>query len=123
MPVGDDQTQHLEYIRNIAERMNHQFSKHLFVIPEPVVKQHEFFGKDQGLRIKDLTDPSKKMSKSDESGKGIIFMTDSPDEGKAKIKAAATDSIGKINYDKENQPGITNLLDIYNYLAEIRKSS
>ena len=73
VPVGDDQTQHLEFTRDIAERMNKQFGE-LFVVPEPVAKQHEFFGKDQGLRIRDLTDPAKKMSKSDESGRGIIFL-------------------------------------------------
>jgi tryptophanyl-tRNA synthetase len=78
VPVGDDQTQHLEFTRDIAERMNNQFGE-LFVVPKPVKEQHEFFGKDQGLRIKDLTDPAKKMSKSDETGKGVIFMTDLPE--------------------------------------------
>jgi len=60
VPVGDDQTQHLEFTRDIAERMNKKFQQDLFVVPEPVAKQHEFFGKDQGLRIKDLIDPTKK---------------------------------------------------------------
>jgi tryptophanyl-tRNA synthetase len=72
VPVGDDQTQHLEYARNIAERMNNQFGQ-LFTVPEPVAKQHEFFGHDQGLRIKDLVDPLKKMSKSSGTSKGIVF--------------------------------------------------
>ena len=58
VPVGDDQAQHLEFARDIAERMNRQFGD-LFVVPEPVAKQHEFFGKDQGLRIRDLADPTK----------------------------------------------------------------
>lgn len=111
VPVGEDQTQHLEFTRDIAERMNAKFSE-LFMVPEPVQKQHEFFGKDQGLRVKDLMDPAKKMSKSDESGKGVIFMTDSPDEARKKIVSATTDSKGKIVYDKEKQPGIANLLDI-----------
>ena len=75
VPVGDDQTQHLEITRDIAERMNHKFGK-LFTVPEPVAKQHQFFGKDQGLRIKDLQNPTKKMSKSDETGKGVIFLND-----------------------------------------------
>ena len=78
MPVGDDQTQHLEFARDIAERMNNQFGE-LFIVPKPVKEQHEFFGKDQGLRIKDLADPTKKMSKSDELGKGIIFLSDKPE--------------------------------------------
>lgn len=112
VPVGDDQTQHLEFTRDIAERMNNKFNQELFTIPEPVKKQHEFFGKDQGLRIKDLQDPTKKMSKSDDSGKGVIFLGDSPDVAAKKIMSAATDSIGVINLDWENQPGISNLLQI-----------
>lgn len=111
VPVGDDQTQHLEFARDIAERMNSKFGE-LFVVPEPVKKQHEFFGKDQGLRIKDLQDPSKKMSKSDDTGAGVIFLTDSPEEAKKKIMRATTDSIGAVHYDKDKQPGIANLIDI-----------
>lgn len=132
VPVGDDQSQHLEFARDIAERMNSKFARELFTVPEPVAKQHEFFhglhsfsaegGKDQpsprlrpadqGLRIKDLQDPTKKMSKSDESGKGIIFLGDSPDEAAKKIMSAATDSVGALHLDYENQPGISNLLQI-----------
>jgi tryptophanyl-tRNA synthetase len=115
VPVGDDQTQHIEFTRDIAERMNKQFGD-LFVVPKPVKEQHEFFGKDQGLRIKDLADPSKKMSKSDESGKGVIFMSDSPETAKQKIMAATTDSSGKVNYS-DDQSGIKNLLDIYKLLG------
>ncbi len=111
VPVGDDQRQHIEFTRDIAERLNNRFGE-LFVVPKPMQEQHEFFGKDQGLRVKDLADPSKKMSKSDETGKGVIFMTDTPDEARKKVMAATTDSEGKIVYDKEKQPGITNLLDI-----------
>jgi tryptophanyl-tRNA synthetase len=116
VPVGDDQTQHLEFTRDIAERMNSQFGD-LFVVPEAAAKQHQFFGKDQGLRIKDLADPTKKMSKSDASGKGVIFMTDSPEVARQKIMSATTDSIGTITYDQPNQPGITNLLDILKLLG------
>jgi tryptophanyl-tRNA synthetase len=111
VPVGDDQTQHLEFTRDIAERMNSRFGE-LFVIPKPVNDQHAFFGKEQGLRIKDLADPTKKMSKSDESGKGIIFLGDSPEEVKKKIMSATTDSEGVIRFDPEKQPGIANLLQI-----------
>src|SRR6202000_606742 len=110
-PVGDDQSQHLEFARDIAERMNSRFGD-LFVIPEPVVKQHEFFGKDQGLRIKDLVDPTKKMSKSDESGRGIIFLGDSPEDAAKKIKSATTDSLGKIDINNDEAAGIRNLLQI-----------
>lgn len=111
VPVGDDQAQHLEITRDIAERMNSKFGE-LFVVPQPVAKQHEFFGKDQGLRIKDLLDPSKKMSKSDDTGKGVIFLSDEPEVAAKKIMSATTDNLGAVHYDKTNQPGISNLLDI-----------
>jgi len=111
VPVGDDQTQHLEYVRDIAMRMNNKFGE-LFVVPKPVKEQHKFFGKDQGLRIKDLVDPSKKMSKSDESGKGIIFLGDDPELAAKKIMGATTDSVGSINLDFDKQPGVSNLLQI-----------
>lgn len=112
IPVGDDQTQHLEFARDIAARVNTQFNQELFTIPKPVAQQHAFFGKDQGLRIKDLVDPSKKMSKSDDSGKGVIFLGDAPDEAAGKIMSATTDDLATVQYDPENQPGIANLLQI-----------
>lgn len=111
VPVGDDQTQHLEITRDIAERMNNKFGE-LFVVPKPVKEQHEFFGKDQGLRIKDLLDPTKKMSKSDESGKGVIFLGDSPEAARQKIMGAATDSYGEIKFDMTERQGVSNLLQI-----------
>lgn len=111
VPVGDDQRQHLEYARNISERINSQFSD-VFTVPESVKAQHEFFGKDQGLRIKDLVDPTKKMSKSDDSGRGVIFLGDEPSAAAKKIMTATTDDKAEIHYDRENQPGISNLLDI-----------
>ncbi len=118
VPVGDDQTQHLEFTRDIAGRMNKQFGD-LFVVPEPVAKQHEFFGKDQGLRIKDLADPTKKMSKSDDSGKGIIFMGDEPEVAAQKITSATTDSeltVGRP--EPQSRPGVANLLQILDLLKE-----
>lgn len=116
VPVGDDQSQHLEFTRDIAERMNKRFGD-LFVVPKPVKEQHEFFGKDQGLRIRDLQDPTKKMSKSDESTKGVIFLTDSPEAAKQKIIAAATDSEESVQYNYDEQPGISNLLDILKFMG------
>jgi tryptophanyl-tRNA synthetase len=98
VPVGDDQSQHLEFTRDIAERMNSKFGE-LFTVPKAVKEQHEFFGKDQGLRIRDLMDPTKKMSKSDETGKGVIFLTDTPEAARKKIMSATTDSEGKVAYD------------------------
>jgi len=111
VPVGDDQRQHIEYTRNVAERLNHKFGD-LFVVPKPVKEQHEFFGKDQGLRIKDLVDPSKKMSKSDDTGKGVVFLGDNPEVAAKKIKGATTDSLGKIDVNNHKQAGIQNLLQI-----------
>ncbi len=118
VPVGDDQTQHLEFTRDIAERLNSKFNQELFTVPKAVKEQHEFFGKDQGLRIKDLQDPTKKMSKSDETGKGVLFLNDSPDEAVKKIMSAETDSVGSVNLDWENQPGISNLLQILALLTK-----
>lgn len=116
VPVGDDQTQHLEFARDIAERMNARFGE-LLTVPQPVKQQHEFFGKDQGLRIRDLQHPEKKMSKSDDSGKGVVFLHDSPDVARKKIMSAATDSHGRIEYDYQARPGVSNLLDIFELLG------
>lgn len=116
VPVGDDQTQHLEFTRDIAERMNKRFDG-LFTVPKPVKEQHEFFGKDQGLRVRDLQNPSKKMSKSDDSGKGVIFLTDDPDAARKKIMAAETDSLGEIRHDYDKRPGVSNLLDMLKLLG------
>jgi tryptophanyl-tRNA synthetase len=118
VPVGEDQTQHLEFTRDIAERMNKQFAEvfpdNLFTVPLPVAKQHEFFGNEQGLRIRDLQNPSKKMSKSDNLGKGVIFLGNDPEIAAKKIMSAETDSIGTIpsSLDYEQQPGISNLLQM-----------
>lgn len=117
VPVGDDQTQHLEFTRDIAQRMNLRFGADLFVVPKAVKEQHEFFGKDQGLRIRDLADPTKKMSKSDASDKGIIFLGDAPEAAAKKVMSATTDNVGSVHYDPTNQPGISNLLQIHALLA------
>lgn len=121
VPVGEDQTQHLEFTRDVAERFNNKFMDvfpgAVFAPPLSVKEQHAFFGKDQGLRIKDLADPSKKMSKSDETGKGVIFLSDTPDAAAKKVMGATTDSLASIHYDKASQPGISNLLDILALLS------
>ena len=111
IPVGEDQTQHLEFARDIAERFNNKLGD-TFMVPESVKAQHAFFGKDQGLRIKDLVDPTKKMSKSDDSGRGVIFLGDDPAVAAKKIMSATTDDKAEIHYDRDNQPGISNLLEI-----------
>lgn len=116
VPVGEDQTQHVEFSRDIGMRLNSKFGE-LFVVPLPMPKQHEFFGKDQGLRIKDLIDPAKKMSKSDDTGRGVIFMNDTPEAAAKKIMGAATDSFGEIRFDMRERPGVTNLLQILSLLS------
>lgn len=111
VPVGADQTQHVELARDIAIRMNNKFGD-LFVLPEAEKEQIAFAHNQARLRIRDLQKPEKKMSKSDESGRGVIFLTDAPEVAVKKIMSATTDSLEKISYDAENQPGITNLIDI-----------
>ena len=116
VPVGEDQTQHLEYIRDIAIRFNNLFGE-IFTVPVAVAKQHELFGKDQGLRVRDLIDPTQKMSKSDETGRGVIFLGDDPATAAKKVMSATTDSFGEIGYDSKERPGITNLLQILALLS------
>lgn len=116
IPVGDDQKQHLEFTRDIAESFNKRFGN-IFVIPKSVQEQNKFFGVKDGLRIRDLVDPSKKMSKSDGTGKGVIFLSDTPESAAKKIVSATTDSLGKINRGYEKQPGITNLLEILDLMG------
>ena len=122
IPVGEDQTQHLEFARDIAERINNKFANifpdGLFILPEATKAQHEFFGKGQGLRIKDLLNPTKKMSKSDESGRGVIFLGEDPEIAYKKIMSATTDDKAEIHFDRENQPGISNLLEILSLVRE-----
>lgn len=119
VPVGEDQSQHLEFTRDIAERMNHKFDN-IFTVPDAVNGQHIFFGADQGLRIKDLINPTKKMSKSDESGRGVIFLGDDPAAAYKKVMGATTDDLAEIHFNKQTQPGISNLLEI---LALVRGNS
>ena len=111
VPVGADQSQHLELTRDIAIRMNNKFGK-LFTVPEPEEVQAKFANQTGRLRIRDLINPEKKMSKSDETGKGVIFLTDDPEVAAKKVMGATTDSYGEIRYDKKERPGISNLLDI-----------
>lgn len=115
VPVGEDQTQHLEFARDIAERLNNQFDN-ILTAPDPVERQHEFFNKGQALRIKDLADPTKKMSKSAETDRGVIFLTDEPDKAAKKIMSATTDDKASINFNPVEQPGISNLIQILSLL-------
>lgn len=103
VPVGEDQRQHLEITRDIAERVNNIYSN-LFVVPEAYIPK-------ETSKILSLSDPTRKMSKSEPDG--AIFLLDSADDIRRKIRRAVTDSDGEIRLDPENKPGLTNLLQIY----------
>ncbi len=105
VPVGDDQKQHLELTRNVAQRFNNRFND-IFTIPEISIPK-------VGARIMSLQEPTKKMSKSDSNEKAFISMLDHPKKIEKKIKSAVTDSEGIVTFDKENKPGVSNLLMIY----------
>ena len=111
VPVGEDQFQHLEITRDIAERFNNKFGE-VFVIPEATSKQTKFINRQSGLRIRSLTDPTKKMSKSSDDQKSKINLSDTPEQAYKKIMSATTDSVGIVNFDWDSQPGVTNLLQL-----------
>lgn len=109
VPVGDDQTQHLELTRDLAERFNSRFGV-LFPVPERVTPE-------VGARVMSLTDPTAKMSKSDPSPRSRVNLTDSPDEIVAKFKSAVTDMGTDVAYDPEAKPGVSNLLEIFSVFS------
>lgn len=117
VPVGEDQFQHLELARDLGIRMNKKFSD-LFIVPEPTKKQVEFMDLKEGVRIRDLVNPTKKMSKSADSPKSKIMLTDTPKEAQQKIMFATTDNLAQINFDWQKQPGISNLLQILALLTQ-----
>lgn len=104
VPVGDDQRQHVEITRDIAIRFNHRFGE-TFVIPKAVTPK-------VGARVMDLQDPTSKMSKSGDGDAGIIYMLDDPSVIEKKFKRAVTDSENEVRFDRENKPGVSNLLEI-----------
>ena len=109
VPVGEDQKQHLELTRDLAERFNKKYND-IFTIPEVRIPK-------VGARVMSLQDPSKKMSKSDPNQKGFISMLDDPKQIEKKIKSAVTDSEGIVRFDIENKPGVSNLLSIYSIVS------
>lgn len=117
VPVGEDQRQHLEFVRNIATRINNKFGE-IFVPPADWKSQLEFMKRDSGARIRSLKNPTKKMSKSVDDPAGTIMLSDKPEEAVKKIMSATTDSENTIRYDWEKQPGITNLLQILSLLSK-----
>ncbi len=104
VPVGEDQRQHVEITRDIAIRFNHRFGD-TFVIPKAVMPK-------AGARVMDLQDPTSKMSKSAATDAGLIYMLDEPAAILKKFKRAVTDSDSEVRFDRENKPGVSNLLEI-----------
>ena len=111
VPVGEDQRQHLELSRDLAQRFNHRFKK-TFRVPEPYILK-------ETAKIYDLQEPTVKMSKTASSPNGIINLLDDPKVTAKKIRSAVTDSETDVRYDVANKPGISNLLGIYSALTDI----
>ena len=111
VPVGIDQKQHVELARNIAERFNNKYGD-TFVLPDALVSE-------SGVKIKDLKNPTKKMSKSEGNKDGVISMFDSSEDIRRKIMHATTDSENVVKFDEENKPGISNLMNIVANLEDI----
>lgn len=111
VPVGDDQKQHVELARDLAERFNNRYSD-TFKVPEPLMAK-------AGGRIMDLQDPTKKMSKSDDMVKGCIYLLDDIIISRKKILSAVTDSDAKVAFDRVSKPGISNLLEVMSIFSGI----
>ena len=109
VPVGIDQKQHVELARDIAIRFNKMYGD-TFVVPEPLITK-------TGIKIKDLKDPTKKMSKSEENPNGVIALLDDLEKARKKIMSATTDSDMCVKFDEEVKPGISNLINIYSALT------
>ena len=109
VPVGDDQKQHIELTRDLAERFNSRFGE-TFTMPRPVIQK-------ETARIYDLQNPTSKMSKSAESDAGVLWLLDDPKATAKKIMRAVTDDEGSVRYDREAKPGVSNLLVIYSALT------
>jgi tryptophanyl-tRNA synthetase len=109
VPVGEDQRQHLELTRDLAQRFNHRYKK-TFGLPEPYILK-------ETAKIYDLQAPMSKMSKSSSSPSGIIDLLEDPKASAKKIRSAVTDSEAVVRFDVENKPGVSNLLSIYSALT------
>jgi tryptophanyl-tRNA synthetase len=125
VPVGEDQTQHLELSRDLAALFNKSVGAPVFPIPKPIISRHllperfisfralTYTSKDPAKRILSLKDPTQKMSKSAPNPSSRILLTDSFNQIKAKLKTALTDSERSVSFDPVNRPGVSNLLTIY----------
>ncbi len=111
VPIGQDQKQHLELARDIAERFNKIYGE-TFAVPEPLISK-------QGAKIMSLQEPDRKMSKSDGNPNNFVLIVEQPDSIMKKFKRAVTDSGSEIRYDPENKPGISNLIQIYSTIKGI----
>lgn len=111
VPLGDDQKQHMELTRTLAQRFNEKFGE-IFTVPKPWKEQLEFSGRNMSVRIKSLSHPENKMSKSVDDHKGTILLSDSEEEARKKIMSAQTDNLSSVDFDFEKQPGISNLLQV-----------
>ncbi|EEI78103.1 tryptophanyl-tRNA synthetase [Corynebacterium striatum] len=109
VPVGEDQRQHLELTRNLAERFNNKYGE-TFRVPEPFIPE-------DSAKIYDLQEPTAKMSKSGANPKGIINLLDESKTSAKRIKSAVTDDLGVVAFDRETQPGVSNLLVIQSALT------
>ncbi len=109
VPVGDDQKQHIELTRDLAERFNQRFGE-TFTVPKPVIQR-------ETARIYDLQNPTSKMSKSAETDAGVLWMMDDPKVSAKKVMRAVTDSEGAVRFDRDEKPGVSNLLVIYSALT------
>lgn len=110
VPVGEDQKQHVELTRDLAQRFNHRYGE-TFRVPEPMIP-------GGSARIYDLQNPTVKMSKSAESPHGLLNLLDTDKQIAKKIKSAVTDDGSEIRFDREAKPGVSNLLSVYSALAE-----
>ena len=111
VPVGDDQKQHLEITRDLAQRFNRVYGEDVFTIPEILLGQ-------DGTRVMSLQEPTKKMSKSDDNQTATVYLLDTPKDIEKRIKRAQTDSDNAVRYDREAKPGISNLMDIFAALTD-----
>lgn len=111
VPVGDDQKQHLEITRDLAQRFNRVYGEDVFTIPEILLGQ-------DGTRVMSLQEPTKKMSKSDDNQTATVYLLDTPKDIEKKIKRAQTDSDNAVRYDRAAKPGISNLMDIFAALTD-----
>lgn len=109
VPTGEDQKQHVELTRDLAERFNKLYGD-TFKVPEPYIEK-------VGARIMGLQDPTSKMSKSSTLPNDTILLIDTPEEIMKKVKKAVTDSEGIVKYDEKNKPGISNLMEIYGIIT------